>query len=530
MKILVVSEFTGLGSTGYSAYYKEICSALHNAGHSVVELASYGNSNNINHVKYKNKCKWKVILNIPPANHPDMKLYSDWENKYHNAKFGAWAFEIICAQEQPDVVLAVRDHWYDEFIVRSPASKYYVSVLSPTVDAMPQQAEWIDTFGRADIITTYNEWSQRWLQQQYKCENLVSYISPSVSDEYKILDKTACRNILGNHVPAGCKLVGTVMRNQKRKRFPDLFEAIRDSPNVYLHCHTAYPDKGWNIPSLILANGIQDRVFLTYMCPKCGHVCAKKYSTRFPICVKCSSSMKTPDAQNGISQSEMAKIYGSLDLYIQPVNSEGFGIPLIESAKCGIRCTTTDYSAQVDVLRKVDGIPMKPLSLDLELETGCYRAVVDKKLLVDVLKDPESYNYKKEDIRAKFDENYSWDKTSKKWVDLIGSIKPKNLWNFPMDIKNPVSFEDLSKLNLDNEKYILYCILNVAFEPKLLGSYMHTNLLDNLNGGVRISSRDDGLITPVDRKYVYNVFREMIERKNTWENQRSQLNQQLKKN
>ena len=522
MKVLVVSEFTGLGSTGYSNYYKEICKALHGAGHEVIELASYGDNNIREHVKYKKSCPWKVILNVPLKSEvQDTQRFHEHEKAKGNAKFGAWAFEVIVAQEKPDVVLAVRDHWYDKFIVESPYAKYYVSLLATTVDSMPQRGDWLSTFGKVDVLTTYNKWSEDWLRQQYSCHNLVEFISPSAADEFKILDKNKCRSELG--IPTDIKLVGTVMRNQKRKRFPELFDAVSNTKDVWLYCHTAYPDKGWDIPTLLAQYNVQHRTYMTYMCPKCNNVKAMLYSTRYPLCDKCQNKMETPSARRGVDNNMLCKIYNTMDMYIQPHVAEGFGIPVIEAAKCGVRVISTNYSAQEDVIPRVAGIPLEPLAIQNEIESGQRRAVVDAVGLAKLLNDNSLYTYDRQHIVNTYNENYSWDKTGKKWVDLINSITPKNNWNLKPDIKKPLSFDEISKLNLPNSEYVLTCILYVAHDESLLGSHLHTELLDGLNAGYIILPQDDGLIVQIDRKFVYNRLRSIRENINIWESQREKI-------
>lgn len=525
MKILLVSEFTGLGSTGYSNYYKEIAIALHNSGHEVIELASYGDNNDPEHLDYKRNCPWKVILNYPDVKFTDdVKKYEQRESATGDAKFGSWAFDVICAQEHPDVVISVRDHWYDKFIIDSPASKYYVSVLSPTVDSRPQKSDWLDTFGKTDIITTYNEWSQNWLLTQYSCHNLHEYISPCAAVEYKILDKNLCRKEL--NIPENIRLVGTVMRNQKRKKFSELFKAVKEVKDLYLYCHTAYPDKGWEIPDLILKNNIQDRCFITYMCHACGYYTASLYTGRSPICPKCSSSMETPNARNGLNNEALCKIYNCMDLYIQPHIAEGFGIPVIEAAKCGVRCVSTNYSAQEDIIPKVCGIPLEPLSTETEMETGCERATIDVKSLISILSSDDSYNYDRNDIAAAYHKNYNWENTTKKWVTLVNSITPKRLWDSPPNIKRPLEYHEIEKLNFPNREYLICCILNVACKHSLLGSNLHAQMLDALNSGfivVKDTQEKDGGILQIDRKYVYNKFRSIRENINIWENQRERI-------
>lgn len=533
MKILIVSEFTGLGSTGYSNYYKEIAAALHGAGHEIIELASYGDNNDPEHLEYKRNCPWKVILNYPDVKFTkDIERYQQREKATSDAKFGSWAFDVICAQEHPDVVIAVRDHWYDKFIIDSPASKYYVSILSPTVDSRPQKSDWLDTFGKTDIITTYTKWSEDLLRLQYSGHNLVEYISPCAASEYKILDKKSCRREL--NIPENIRLVGTVMRNQKRKKFSELFKAVKEVKDLYLYCHTAYPDKGWEIPDLIIKNNIQNRCFITYMCHACGYYTASLYNGRSPMCPKCSFNMETPNARKGLNNETLCKIYSAMDLYVQPHIAEGFGIPVIEAAKCGVRCVSTNYSAQEDIIPRIMGIPLEPLSLETEMETGCERATIDVKSLIQILSSDESYNYKKEDIAQAYHNNYNWDKTCKKWIDLVNSVKPKRLWNSPPDVKIPLEYKEIEKLNFPNREYVICCIMNVACDESLLGSILHSQILDALNSGfivINDSSEKDGGIMKIDKKYVYNKFRSIRENINIWERQRHQIrNSFLNKN
>lgn len=526
MKILIVSEFTGLGATGYSNYYKEIAVALYGAGHEVVELGSYGDNNNASHVRYQRTCPWKVILNQPRhENKSQVEAYHARERSHRDAKFGAWSFDQIVAEEHPDVVLAIRDHWYDKFIVDSPAAPYYLSVLQTTCDAMPQKGEWLSTFGKADILTTYNKWSEDWLKTQYSSHNLFRYISPPADSTYRMLSKSKCRDEL--RIPSNIKLVGTVMRNQPRKKFDHLFGAISKTEDVYLYIHTAYPDRGWDIPTLLLQHGIANRTYITYLCASCNHFEAKLYSGRSIKCPNCPNKMETPSPRKGLDLERLCKVYNTMDLYAQIHNSEGFGIPVLEAAKCGIRVLTVDYSAQEDVGPKVGAIMMKPHSLDREISSNCYRAIPDIELLASHLNNPSIWEYSRQSIVDLYDQNYSWPKTTQKWVNLINSLEPKKMWNTEPSLKTPLTFQQLQKMSLTNSDFLVACILQVAFDPKLLGSYMHTEYLDSLNSEIYFNQLEDSNMLRVDRKWVYDKFRRIIDQKNHWESQRKKLRAQF---
>ena len=525
MKVLLVSEFTGLGATGYSTYYKEIAKALHKEGLEVVELASYGDNNNPAHVHYQRTCPWKIILNQPKVNSlAEQEAYRQRESSNGDAKFGAWAFEKIVAQEQPDIVIAIRDHWYDKFIVDSPASTYYTTILSPTVDCSHQKGDWLDTFGRADILTAYTEWSEKWLRTQYSAHNLVGAISPSV-ENYKRMDRASCRKELG--LPPTAKIVGTVMRNQSRKKFPQLFEALSRCPDLHLYAHTAYPDRGWDIPTLLLRYGIANRTFLTYMCPECPHYGAHLYSTRSPICPKCGSKMETPSPRLSLPVDKMLKVYNSMDLYVQFANSEGFGIPLLEAAKCGIQTISVDYSAPEDIIRKTKGIPVRVLHDDTEIGSSCKRAIPDIDHLVEILSDPQTFNYDSDEILRETNLHYSWEATTKKWIDLIKSVKPKNRWNDPPQVKQAVEFSQIEKLS--NSDFLINCVLRVAHEPRLMGSYMHTDLLDGLNAGTMLANPQEGLVVRINKKWVYDRFHVILQKRNQWEGQRKSIRETFQK-
>jgi glycosyltransferase involved in cell wall biosynthesis len=46
----------------------------------------------------------------------------------------------------------------------------------------------------------------------------------------------------------------------------------------------------------------------------------------------------------------MAKIYGSLDVLLNPAIGEGFGVPMLEAQSCGVPVITTDFSAMTEVV------------------------------------------------------------------------------------------------------------------------------------------------------------------------------------
>jgi hypothetical protein len=97
----------------------------------------------------------------------------------------------------------------------------------PTVDSAPQQEDWIDTFLSADALFSYSDWGGEVIKRQ--SNNKINYIgttSPGVNlDIFRIKDKTTIRDKY--NIDKNAIIIGSVMRNQKRKLIPELFVSFR---------------------------------------------------------------------------------------------------------------------------------------------------------------------------------------------------------------------------------------------------------------------------------------------------------------
>ena len=146
----------------------------------------------------------------------------------------------------------------------------------PTVDSYPQNEQWLSTYANADGVFTYQDWSLNVLNSESgnKIKTICS-APPSAEAEFQpAQDKDSLKEQLGYK---DYKIIGTIMRNQRRKLYPDLFEGFKKfldntgREDVLLYCHTSYPDMGWDLPKLIMEHGIASKVLITYICQNCGH-------------------------------------------------------------------------------------------------------------------------------------------------------------------------------------------------------------------------------------------------------------------
>lgn len=481
-------------STGYSTYGKEVLTRLHNSGkYEIAELMCYG------HPEDTNRVPWKAYANLPDKN--DQEAIHRYNANATNA-FGEWRFEEVVLDFQADFVMGITDFWMLEYEQRSPYRHCYRWTIMPTCDSSPQSEQWLDTYSKADGVLSYQDWSGKVLCEQ--SNNQIKWFgsaSPSASEEYQPYpNKAELKSILG--LGPDIKVVGTVMRNQRRKLYPDLFKSFRKyldqtkRKDVYLYCHTSYPDNGWDIPLLIKQNQLSSKVFFTYVCQSCQHVFPSLFKDAVAPCPKCKQiSAGLASVRNGVDTRTLAGIINLFDLCIQYANSEGFGIPMIEAAACAVPVAATDYSAMSDVVRKLDGYPIRLLTTITEPETGCERAVPDNDHLVEIMTDffnmPEDMRKLKGiQTRKNFEANYSWDKTVAKWMELFDSIPSvpyEEGWGSSPRYHNPIPLDQRIADQTTNRDYARWLILNVLGEPDKINTYFESRIIRDLNYQMHIA-------------------------------------------
>tara|TARA_Y100000004_G_scaffold129879_1_gene146477 strand:- start:2940 stop:4586 length:1647 start_codon:yes stop_codon:yes gene_type:complete len=542
-RILFCSEATFL-NTGYATYTREILKYLHSTGkYEIAELGAYGTD------------KDPRAASIPWKFYGVMPDESDKQNmdKYNSSpimQFGEFKFESVCLDFMPDIVCDIRDFWMVEFIERSPYRHLFKWCLMPTVDASPQARQWLATYQSADACLTYSDWSGEVLKKQ--SGNKINYIGtapPSAHQAYRpIEDKEGLRKKYG--IPVDAKVIGTVMRNQRRKLYPDLFAAFRkmldsvkDPHNYFLYCHTSYPDMGWNIPELLNEYGLSSHVFMTYICPQTR----QPFASMFRGAVRQSPFTGTLSAtvssvKNGATYEQLSEIINLFDLYVQYANSEGFGLPQVEAAACGVPVMSTDYSAMESVIRQLGGTPLKVKSLYKELETGCNRAVPDNdfaaKAFQEFFEIPKPMRMKKGfEARGKFLEHFTWKKSGSAWENYFDSVEisEQNQWVGPPNIKQPAP-KPPEKPNAPSSQIAKWLISEVLCDPSKLSTYMEARLTKDLTYGSTTSSTAgmyfnessaafDGRqnMSHFDFNIAYQEMLNMRNRINFWEQKRAEV-------
>lgn len=548
-RILFCSEATFL-NTGYATYTREILNYLHSTGkYELAELASYGEMDD----ERSSTIPWQYFGVMPNRNSEPKASPQSIEMYEANPtnQFGAWIFEDVCLKFKPDIVCDIRDFWMVEFIQRSPFRKCFKWALMPTVDARPQARQWISTYQTADACLSYSDWAGGILKDQSGGKiNYLGSSPPSAHSAYRpIEDKRAHKKSYG--LDPDYKIIGTVMRNQRRKLYPDLFAAFRKfldnskDKKYYLYCHTSYPDLGWDIPELIHEYGLASNVLFTYMCGQTerpfpslfrGAVAQSIFTGQYGAVL---SNVKL-----GATYEQLSHIINLFDLYVQYANSEGFGLPQVEAAACAIPVMSTDYSAMESVVRKLEGIPIKPAALYKELETGCLRAVPDNNLAAKEMQrffdlSEEERRAWGQKTRSLFEEHYQWDKSGKVWEDYFDSVEiddNHSSWSQPPLINQPSQIiQPPEEWTVeDTSRWLIDAVLG---EPDKINSFFSARLTRDLMYGTTTSSTGgmyfnessaafDGVKhrQPFRFEDAYHQLYHMANRRNQWEAKRMEIN------
>jgi glycosyltransferase involved in cell wall biosynthesis len=495
-RILIVSEASFL-STGFATYCRELIPRLLATGkYEIAELGSYADDSHPG-VQDFIAGRWKFYGGQPLPG--DQKNWSTFHVPTHprtkgqpTNQFGEWRFDEVCAEFKPDIVIDIRDWWMLEFQERSCFRDWFKWVIMPTVDAEPQAEEWIGTYESADLVLAYSDYGIDTLKSQsFKIKMFPTPMRPGVDLSVFRPNPDAREEFagIGPEIP----VIGTVMRNQSRKLYPDLIDAFACMKNKYkgntrvdksvLMLHTCWPDNmhSYDYPRHVkrLAEntgkrmpyayrGIKSDVLQTFMCHACGGkfvgwalnlwgqpIQQKEINGQvirnavFLPCVHCGEQTATPPTTGmGFSREELAAVYNTMDVYVQSSICEGDGMPIQEAKACGVPTAVVDYTAMREKGRFPEYAHLKGQEDQYtchkggrtinvgryyyEPETSCRRAHPDIEHMADVMADmlnDEWYEEACGSARKCAEDNYNWDELIKRWEFVLDKVRPKSRVN-----------------------------------------------------------------------------------------------------
>lgn len=431
----------------------------------------------------------------------------------------------------------IRDPWVYDFEERSPARPYYNWVVMPTADSEPFDNNFISTLKGADAVLTYTDYGLNLLKKSGGGRLPLEGVAPPCSEDFMrhVVNKPGHKTMFG--IPSDSFVIGTVMRNQRRKLFPEILEmfgkllnkaTVKEQKRMYLYFHTAWPDLGWDMPKILKEHGLGHKVYFSYYCHECNTLQPSLYQDIKSICRKCSKfSAVMPNTGRGLDRLDLAKVYNFFDLYLQYANSEGFGLSQIEAAYCGIPVLSTDYSAMAHIVRDIGGYPIPVKKFYREPEGHTYKALPDNDWTADkILELSRCDNYKEicHSHGKLARELYNWDKTAKVWMDVFDKLPPKDRWGRKfLDFKPDVS---RLKDSMTDAEYVNAALLHVANRPDMTNTAFSANMVVWLmNKMVLTDVREDGRIVrkeqPFNRQSVINMCFDLYNKRENFERNRS---------
>ncbi len=525
LKVLVCGEASFLDS-GFSTYQYQLLKRLRNNPNiHVAEFACYTAVNDPRDYK----CNWRFYPNAVSSQDPRVKQFN---NNPQNS-FGKWRFDYCVLDFQPDVVIDIRDYWMNGYQETSPLRNYYKWVLMPTIDSEPQQESWISTYCNADAIFTYSDWARDVLLKQ--SNNKINYIdtcSPGYDVNYLQGRNYTLEDIktkLG--LPPKSIILGTVMRNQKRKLFAELIKDFRqlldrlkqekhpEYNNIYLYLHTNYPDfLCWDIPSLLQEHRVINKVFFTYTCQKCHHIQSLMYSGSKTYCKACHEySSVMPSVNNGISRDSLQEIYDIFTMYVQYSICEGFGMPQVEAASCGTPVITMNYSAMEDVIKKLNAYKINISYKFRELETFADRAYPNREDLFEHVKHFLSLtkfqkNIKNLNFQHRCYLHYQWKDSLDKWENYLNGLYESEYRSDYNQILEPIQYLNRAYIkenittNLDQIRYLQNALSHIK-----LSDHIILKFLNQLNTGYLV---ENGMERDFTIENLLDIFDSLISANN----------------
>jgi glycosyltransferase involved in cell wall biosynthesis len=535
-RILWVGESSAMMS-GFAKINRHMLTRLYkNPKYEVAELACYIEPEN----PQLRTLPWKVYTSTPSRNDVE------GQKKYRAnglAQFGFNVFEKACLDFMPHVVVSSRDWWMDEWIDRSPLRNQFKWIWMPMIDGQPQKTEWIDTFSRVDLFVPACEFAQKVMKEEAPRVNVFSELArPAVDvDIYKPMDnKKELKESFG--LPADSQILLTVMRNQPRKLFPELFDTFYEylqlcwkngkdelANKSYLLCHTSHPDAGWNFPHHLSRVGIGHKILFSHVCKSCGSTWAGPYIGDLSHCPNCGKlSGVLPNTQFGVSDDVLAKVFNTADWYIQYSVCEGLCMPTCEAKACGVPIMGVDYSAVSEQVKThLGGIPLPVGRMYHESvkNTGQSRALPDNhaaaRIIYDAMSRPE---YQKAmSIKAlKAAKDFSFDNAALVFEKAIDEVtkeydERKTWLSAGLSNVQLVDPESILRAAQTPEAIVDLCITHIVKRPDWLVSEYRDKMVNILRQGFEIQGDKRRSIKPVD---VIDKFNKMAESMVLWDQER----------
>jgi len=520
-KILVNTE-ASFSNTGYGVYGKNLLNRLHESGK--YRLAEFACFTAINDPR-DHTIKWRLYCNDPSPN--DQVAQQQYNSNEMN-KLGLYRWEKALLDFRPDIVIGFRDSQMVSYTMMSPLRKFYYDIFSPSLDSEPQPDDWVSLFLQSDCLLGYTDYALEIIEKETagKAKIYKSAYPGADFDTFKpIPNKTQLRQSLG--IDQNANIILMSGRNQIRKKFIELMKAFKiflDKSksvdlniynNSYLYLNTTLPDlKTWNISKALIELELTNKCLFTYNCTKCKKFFPNKFQDIITTCRFCGGEALLPRVNYYIEPNKLNEVYNLTDLYIQYASAGAAEFPLIEAAAAGCNIMATDWAGTGDVIRRLEGIPLKIACDTRCINVDADRAEMDNEFCAEEIlkffKRPRPINLRNgfrtsQLVRKKF----NWDVNAEIWMEAIDNAKlteTQGRWYEKMDYKPESNFPD----NVPIATWT-YSILELGLQEKGL---KHGAFMDEMIKSAQVGLRSIGNnVAPWSRKEIKSTMENMIKNK-----------------
>ena len=347
--------------------------------------------------------------------------------------YGFDSIYFVIQHFKPDIVIPVNDIWglFNINHLRNRTCFKFVPYLAIDSDCLfpmlksPEgrpglpDIDTIKTIGTMDKCIVFTDWAKEVINKTCRIvtsgkelQNIITIPHGVDTNTWKRLPdeqiKAARKKYFG--IEDNTFLVGSVARNQPRKRLDGLFMMLRKFIDTYetkgrkvkCYFHCSLQDSiGWDLQWLSAWYGLVDRVIFDR------------------------------NLQPGIgpTETQLNEIVNCFDVHVSLTNSEGWHLPALETAAAGVPNIITNYSAHAD-WGKDTLLFCKIGAYEHEPRTGLIKAIADTNhaahqlnLLYSSKKMCQEYSKKGIRLGEKLD----WKNVCKIWKEIIDDIDVSEL-------------------------------------------------------------------------------------------------------
>jgi len=337
--------------------------------------------------------------------------------------YGQELFDGIVYDYKPDIVFSLGDVYMVDWIPKAKTRNSFTWVSYMPIDSAPIPKSWVKTIEEMDFPVTYSKFGEDVIKRQVPyTRNDVRMIYHGVDTKtFYPSDRTEIRG--KNKIALDKFILLYVGVNSVRKQIPRLLEAFdifaKEKEDVLLWLHTSLSHnagkEGWFLRDVINQYNIINKIIL--------------------------SKQASPVA--GVSEETMRMTYNVADVFVSATQCEGFGLPFLEAAACGVPSIGVNYSA-IPELIKDRGAVVPASDWILHTPYGMRRPLID----IRELSKKMSFMYHNKNHREQMGNNalefaltMDWEKILPSFKKLIEDASNYNEHKPSINIEKPVKVD-----------------------------------------------------------------------------------------